>query len=125
MIGTEWTVDRIVRVIDGDSLRIARSRVVDLDGHLYRIADAGPDGVLVRLVWVDTPERGEAGWADAGRHLREWIFDHIGTHPLRVVVYGGAGWDRLLVDLLDHTGASASQWLMTERGWPAYDGGRA
>lgn len=121
MNGTEWRVDAVARVVDGDTVRLLRSRVAELDGRHYRITDVTPEGkpigVPIRLVWVDTPERGDPGWARARDDLELWIDAH---EPLRVVVYESAGWDRLLGDLIDETGASASQWLMIDRGWPPY-----
>lgn len=132
MIGVEWRVDRVVRLVDGDSLRLFRSRPFELDGRHYRLADDPadePDGVLVRLAWVNTPERGDhPGWENARADLVTWIgLEAVGQ--LYVVCYKSAGWDRLLVDLVDATGNSASQWLMTEgnggAGWPPYTGAKA
>jgi endonuclease YncB( thermonuclease family) len=118
--GTRWDIDRIIRVIDGDSLRVVRSRLIDLDGRHYRLTDADPDGVLLRLAWVDTPEKGKPGWAEARADLFRWV-DEISTDELRAVCYESAGWDRILADLLDANGQSASQWLMADRGWPPYE----
>jgi endonuclease YncB( thermonuclease family) len=136
--GRAWTVDRIASITDGDTVRVYRSRVTQLGDDWYRIADANPDGtprsVPLRLAWVDTPERGKPGWADAKADLVQWLaertlptpadpnFDGI---PLTVVCYESAGWDRILADLRDADGNSASQWLMADRGWPPYDGGNA
>lgn len=125
MTGTEWRVESVVSVTDGDTVRLVRSKPVELDGRRYRLTDDEPKGVPIRLVWVDTPERGDhPGWEQARQDLREWIADHVGTRPLRVVCYESAGWDRLLGDLLDADGNSASQWLMTVKGWPPYVNGR-
>lgn len=118
--GTEWRVERVARVTDGDTVRLIRSRPIEIDGRRYRIMDDTSEGVPVRLVWVDTPERGDPGWAQARADLTEWIFVH--SPGLRVVCYESAGWDRLLGDLIGADGCSASQWMMTERGWPPYVG---
>jgi endonuclease YncB( thermonuclease family) len=117
--GTVWDVDRIVRVVDGDSLRVIRSRRIDLDGRHYRLTDDDPQGVLLRLNWVDTPERGDPKWHDARYDLLDWIDDRNGVR-MHVVCFESAGWDRILCDLRDALGASASQWLMADRGWPPY-----
>lgn len=119
--GTEWVVDRVERVTDGDTLRVIRSRIEHMGDHDFRITDV--DSVPIRLVWVDTPERGNhPGWENARQDLVDWIT----AHPLlRVVVYQSAGWDRLLGDLLNYDGESASQWLMTVKGWPPYTGAKA
>ncbi len=128
MTGVEWTVDRVVSVTDGDTLRVVRSRPVELDGHHYTLTDRAPKGVAVRLAWVNTPERGKDGWHQARADLGDWIAERVlvsSVDPrpfvgLHVVVLASGGWDRLLVDLRAASGESASQWLMTERGWPAY-----
>ena len=129
MTGTEWQVERVEKVTDGDSLRVIRSRIMRLGDDDFRVTDLKTKPI--RLVWVDTPERGEPGYADARDDVLEWVFDHGGNfygddeeHPLRVVCYESAGWDRLLGDLIDADGNSCSQWLMAERGWPAYVKGK-
>lgn len=115
---TIWDVEMVVSITDGDTLRLVRSRVVEFDGRSYRLTDNEPKGIPHRLLWVDTPERGdEPGWTLAKGDLTAFA---LGRGPLKAVVYGSAGWDRLLVDLIDPDGVSASQWLMKERGWPPY-----
>jgi endonuclease YncB( thermonuclease family) len=123
--GTEWLVDSIASVTDGDTLRVYRSRIVELGDDWFRIQDVDPitgdpKSVPIRLVWVDTPERGDhPGWEQARRDLVAWVDAHA-LSDLRVVCYESGGWDRILGDLVDYDGASASIWLMKERGWPAY-----
>ena len=121
MDGTTWDVDRIVSVTDGDTLRVVRSRPFPIDGRSYRITDDDPRGVPIRLVWVDTPERGQPGRNEARLDLEHWADRHAGTQgPLRVVCYESAGYDRILGDLIDADGNSASQYLIIDRGWPVY-----
>lgn len=120
---TVWNVDTVVSVTDGDTVRLVRSRALELDGRRYRLTDLEPKGISHRLAWVDIPERGTKEWAQAKLDLRHWIDLH---GPLRAIVYGSAGWDRLLVDLVDADGNSASQWLMKPiaeggAGWPHYE----
>jgi endonuclease YncB( thermonuclease family) len=124
MSGTEWDVEEVIKVTDGDTVRLIRSRIIDLDGKHYRLTDAEPAGIAIRLVWVDTPEKGDhPGWENARADLNYWIYWHAGTQgPLRVICYESGGWDRIMGDLIDADGNSASQWLMTERGWPPYVG---
>jgi endonuclease YncB( thermonuclease family) len=119
--GTEWTVERIGKITDGDTLRIERTRLVELDARRYWLTDE--TAVAIRLVWVDTPERGDPQWAKAKADLTEWLSErwrHVDAGDMRVICYESAGWDRLLGDLLDADGNSASQWLMIEKGWPPY-----
>jgi endonuclease YncB( thermonuclease family) len=136
--GTVWDVEAVTKISDGDTIRARRTRVVDLDGRHFRQTDANPDGtpgdVSLRLAWVNTPERGKDGWAQAKADLAGWLADR--TLPggdgqkwpqgdLHVVCYQSAGWDRILADLIDANGQSASQWLMADRGWPPYTGAKA
>lgn len=121
--GTEWDVQRVLLDRqgrprgDGDTVTLYRSRIAMLGDERYLITDVEPQAV--RLVWVDTPERGQPGYAQADADLDEWIGKRMGY--LRVICYESAGWDRLLGDLIDAgTGESASQYLMTVKGWPAY-----
>lgn len=122
MIGTEWQIESVEKVSDGDTVRVIRSRVIQLGDDWYRIQDTDEFGnrrsIPIRLVWVDTPERGDhPGWETAREDLIGWISVH---KPLSVICYESAGWDRMLGDLIGADGCSASQWLMTERGWPPY-----
>lgn len=114
---TTWDVQEVVSVTDGDTLRLIRSRATQLGDDWYRITDIRSKPI--RLVWVDTPERGDhPGYEQAAADLTEWL--HTRSSDLRVVCYASAGWDRLLGDVLDEDGNSASQWLMTVKGWPPY-----
>lgn len=120
--GTEWEVLVVSKITDGDTVRLVRQRLIDVDGRTYWLQDGpGLRGVPIRLAWLDTPERGmHPGWENARDDLTHWVDQAPG--PLRLVCYASAGWDRLLGDLIDATGRSASQWMMTERGWPPYTG---
>jgi endonuclease YncB( thermonuclease family) len=121
--GVRWTV-LDATVVDGDTVRLVRERHVELDGRRFLLVDdpEDPRGVPVRLVWVDTPERGSARWYTAKGDLIGWVLDHL--DGLEVVCYESGGFDRLLGDLVAADGSSASVWLMTEgdggAGWPAY-----
>jgi hypothetical protein len=107
-------------------VRLIRERHVDLDGRRFLLVDDpdDPRGVPVRLVWVDTPERGHLGYATAREDLALWLERH--ADGLAVVCYESGGFDRVLGDLIAADGSSASVWLMTSgdggAGWPAYAG---
>jgi endonuclease YncB( thermonuclease family) len=126
--GERWTVEAIVKLTDGDTLRVRRSRVVNLDGRHFRQTDVKPDGtpgdVAIRLTWVDTPEKGQPGWAEARADLQAWLSTAV-IDGLTVVCYAHGGFERLLGDLYDATGQSASEYLMTQgnggAGWPPYE----
>jgi endonuclease YncB( thermonuclease family) len=128
---TDWEVEGIVRVVDGDTVRIVRERTERIDGLEQTTRDiADPDGdgrvdgVSVRLVNLDTPERGEPGYSAAKADLARWLEEHQAT--MRVRTYGATGgFDRVLGDFyvpgpdgvdLD----TASQWMIRERGWLPY-----
>jgi len=115
--GTEWRVETVVSVTDGDTVRLRRSRVIELDGRTYRITDEDVRGVPIRLTWLDSPERGKPGYREAHDDLAAWIDSRQG---LRVICFESGGWDRIMGDLVDADGESASQWMMREKGWLPY-----
>lgn len=117
MNGTTWDVTEVERVTDGDSVRLWRAREIELDGRRYGLSDL--DSVPIRLVWLDTPERGEVGYREARDDVLAWLERKRGA-PLTVTCYESAGWDRLLGDVRADDGTSLSAWLMIECGWPMY-----
>jgi endonuclease YncB( thermonuclease family) len=76
-----------VRAIDGDSF--LASGVVD---------PIAPDVTAwtprVRLVFTDTPERGETGWSEAKTALEGWLM----LGPFNLICYGRDKYGRLLAD---------------------------
>ncbi len=120
-VGTDWAVDRVVTVTDGDTLRLIRRRTLTIDSDLAcDVYDANPRGVPVRLVTVDTPERGQAGYADATRDVTAWLELHAGR--VRVETWPGGGFDRLLGDLYvaGDRSDTLTQWMLRDRGWLPY-----
>lgn len=119
MTGTEWRIVAMHHVVDGDTVHVIRSCGMQLGDDWFDVADIKPKPI--RLVWVDTPERGKPGYREATEDLEEWIAH---AESIRVICYESAGWDRTLGDLIDADGNSASQYLMTQgnngAGWPAY-----
>ncbi len=60
--GTDWAIDRVVSITDGDTIRVVRSRIVGQTDDLDIAArDRRRNGVAIRLVTLDTPERGQHG----------------------------------------------------------------
>ncbi len=126
--GEEWDVVEFIRNKDGrprgdgDTVTIVRTGLRRLGDKLFHVTDAEPQPA--RLCWVDTPERGDhPGYAQADLDLDTWILERLGTGR-RITAYcfdGGAGWDRLLVNLVDDLGESASEYLMRRCGWPMYE----
>lgn len=122
--GTDWAVARVVRVVDGDTVRLIRKRTTHLDGLTLDVYDSGDDGVSVRLVNLDTPERGQDGYTEAADDLRHWIGRWRSGLPakFRVITYPGGGFDRLLGDIYveGDIGNTATQWMLRDKGWKPY-----
>lgn len=120
LAATPWKVLSLARVIDGDSVVLTRSRTIGVaDGLRIDATDTAP--VRVRLVHIDTPERGEEGWSQARDDLTLWI----NTHAYRVggLVLHDAGRDafgRVLGDLQTPDGDSASLHMIRDRGWKTW-----
>jgi endonuclease YncB( thermonuclease family) len=122
-VGTDWRVVAFVKVTDGDTLRLVRERTIDFaDDYVTVIRDRDEvKGVPIRLVTLDTPERGQPGWGDAKADLTDWVFQH--AHELMVTTYGETGgFDRYLGDLwvAGDRGNTASQHMLRDKGWPPY-----
>jgi endonuclease YncB( thermonuclease family) len=116
-VNDPWIVQHVHRVIDGDSLILSRSKHIgEADNLLIAAFDKEP--VRVRLIHVDTPERGEEGWALAKNQLDDWVHEWLGGLALYV-----AGWDnfgRILGDLKNSDGESATLHLVANCGWPTW-----
>ncbi len=86
----QYDYDAVVRrVVDGDTLDLTLTR--DIGFHLATTAT-----IRVRLVTVDTPERGQPGWAEASRFVHAWIMASVG---LRAETYKTDSFGRWLADL--------------------------
>lgn len=123
--GTDWAIDRIVSVTDGDTVRLMRSRSLGVSDGLETLQrDAEPKGVPIRLVNVDTPERAQPRHEEARADLRNWLLMNLPL--LRVITYPGGGFDRLLGDIYANgdVGNTASQYMLRDRGWLPYVRGK-
>lgn len=118
--GECWDVITVDRVTDGDTVRMTRSMRIEIDGRHYKIIDDEPKGFPIRLVWIDTPERGQDGYSQARDDLAQWITMSLDRGPLHVYCYESGGWDRIMGDLINSDGQSASQYMMIEKGWLPY-----
>lgn len=124
-IGTDWAVQHVVRVIDGDSVRVVRRRTSPIaDGLDCDVYDTDPDGVALRLITLDTPERGEPGYSEAAADVADWLHEY--RDRLRVETWPGGGFDRLLADIYVHGDRSntLSQHMLRDRDWLPYVKGR-
>ena len=112
----------LVSVTDGDTARLHLERpALVVAGFEVVLRSAGDKGTPIRLVTLDTPERGQPGYAEARWDLKLWAEEH--EDELRVETYESAGWDRLLGDLYvaGDRGNTATQHLL-RLGWPIYTG---
>lgn len=126
MLGIDYRIDEVVRRIDGDTVPLFFSRTIKLSHSFVDVQqvdrDTWPRGLPIRLVYVDTPERGEAGYREATAMLHDWLTAN-GPAGLRIVTYEGAGWDRLLGDIyVDGDRNSTASRAMLEAGWPIWRG---
>lgn len=102
---TDHQILRVDRVVDGDTL------VADLEHVVGRSEDVEVVirryNVRLRLINVDTPERGHVDFAKAKTALAQFLL----RQGLRVRTYGTGSFGRLLADVYagDET---ATQWLL-------------
>ena len=120
--GTDWAIQQIVKITDGDSLRVIRRQSFPIaDGLTCDVYDASTDGAPIRLVTLDTPERGQVGYMQAQLDVIHWITAN--QHNLRIETWAGGGFDRLLGDVYaGERSNTLSQWMLRERGWSPYVG---
>ncbi len=101
---TTWRLSH-PRAVDGDSLRghLAREEHIGsgfaaliFSASLQDDGSTVPATALLRLVIIDTPERGDPRWREARDEAAAWL----AAHPdLSVDTYESAGMDRLLADV--------------------------
>lgn len=58
----DYRVDHVQRVVDGDTIDL----VIDVGFKMTTVQ-------RVRLLGIDTPERGEPGWAEATEFTKNWL----------------------------------------------------
>ena len=129
--GEQWDVVEFIRLKngrprgDGDTVTIVRTGIKRLGDKRFHVTDADPQPA--RLCWVDTPESYEDGYSQADLDLDTWILERLesGRQLTAYCFDGGAGWDRLLVNIVDDLGESVSEYLMRPKeqggcGWPMY-----
>lgn len=142
--GADWNRVVAVRDVDGDTVRILRQQLswelvetcelgdsLRLTDWKLRVTEDDPDelagGIAARLVNLDTPERGQPGYKEAGRDLWGWV--ERNCERLRCVTYDTAGgFDRILVDLYvlaadGRTVEDSASQHMLRNGWMPYKRG--
>ncbi len=108
------------RAVDGDTVagyltQAPRPLGYGLMHTIYTGDDDGPAPRSIRLIIVDTPERGQPGWREAKRFVAKWLTWRWDTH-LMVDTYESGGWDRLMGDVYraDDRGDTLTQALLRE-----------
>lgn len=111
----DWAVDAVVKVIDGDTVRLRLSFDEPIAmGLRHTVYTSDPKGLSVRLVNLDTPERGQPGYVEARADVMTWLDDHV----VRCETYESGGFDRLLGDIYEigNRGNTLTQWML-QQGW--------
>ena len=119
----DWKITQVISITDGDTVRLHLVRTSDLDNEFDMDIRTKRErrGIAIRLIILDTPEKGQVGYLDAKANLGKWL-DLRATH-LRVETYASAGWDRLLGDIYveGSRGDTATQYML-QAGWNVYTG---
>lgn len=109
----------IASVTDGDTVRALLTRVIDHDDDFTAtIRTRDGNGVPIRLLWVDTPERSDTdAWRAARIDTASWLAAHAGQ--LRCETHGRDNLNRTLGDIYvtGDRGNTLSQHLIRDRGW--------
>lgn len=130
--GTHWHKVEFVSATDGDTVRVRRWRIIkqetsnEGDGQLCRETreegddpEIYPKGIPHRLVNLDTPEKGDPGYKEAGADLRNWFAANEGFVSVITYLPNSGGFDRVLGDFYGRDGMSLSEYML-RRGWAPY-----
>ena len=79
----DYRVDHVMRVVDGDTIDL----VIDVGFRLYTAQ-------RIRLLGIDTPERGQQGWAEATAFVKNWVDTYNGK--LRIETFKADSFGRWL-----------------------------
>lgn len=111
----------VARAVDGDTVAGFISQDQPLGyGLRIRVYSGDERGVpkeaSIRLIRLDTPERGQEGYREATADARAWLLERDGR--LRVEVLGSGGLGRLLGDVYaaDDRGDTLTQHML-RLGW--------
>lgn len=119
MLAADWAVDVVVKVVDGDSVHLMMSTSPQLvtEDLAQSFSTARP--WKCRLVTLDTPERGEVGWAEARNDVASWLAEY--ADDLRAQTYQRDNFGRVLTDIYvaGDRGNTLSQ-AMLKAGWNPY-----
>ena len=101
------------KVVDGDTLDLS----IDLGMHVY-------SRQRVRLLHVDTPERGQVGSAEATQAVKDWFTTHGTNVVIRTYLDKGDKYGRFLAEVFPHDGSEClGEWLLLHKFGSPYEGG--
>lgn len=103
----DYKVVEVIRVVDGDTLDV----VIDVG---FRMTTAQ----RIRLAGIDTPERGQPGWAEATELVRAWCRDRAGW--LRITTTKADSFGRYLGDLYAPESGQHLVDVLLAAGYPVY-----
>lgn len=86
----DYAVTEVARVVDGDTVDLR----IDLGFHMGAL-------LRFRILGLDTPERGQPGWAEATQTARDWL----AGRTLRASTSKADSFGRWLADVYDPTTA--------------------
>lgn len=98
----DYAVTEVIRVVDGDTIDLR----IDLGFHMTAT-------LRFRILGLDTPERGEDGWAEATEIAAAWLRagDGVVTYntprSVRARTYKADSFGRWLADIYDPTTGAA------------------
>lgn len=92
----DYSVVQVIRVVDGDTYDLTLEKEMDFGFYLR---EKKRWSHRFRLLGVDTPERGEPGFAAATAFAEAWLAGAIGAGMLRAQTYKTDSFGRWLVDL--------------------------
>jgi len=113
-------VTDILKVIDGDTVAVRADLGWNVDVRL-----------TVRLVLVDTPERGQAGHLEAREFVHDWLLAPgwlllgrpVPRLHLRLTSYGKTTFGRYLADVYDVTTGETLSGALLQAGYARYERG--
>ncbi len=119
----DWDVLGVERVVDGDTVDLRVRRKVGVLGTF----DIEATGIIrVRLVHLDTPEKGEPLFDRATDELSAWIYgwDKSVDGGLRVVTHGTDAFGRYICDVyaVADRALTASDYMIRVGNWPVWTG---
>ena len=129
--GTDWEIVRVAHMVDGDTFDVILSRPVGvIDGFQLTATSLADKPARLRVLHLDTPEEGDAGYHEATSDAKDWLYswDPSVDGGLRVKTYGKDSFGRYLSDVypVSEPDETFSRYMLLHandgHGWPPYTG---